>query len=128
MGAVTQTFLDELNFINAVRFGDVLKISLYAERQIMDDDRIKVTFKRTGVSVLGGRFGPWRELFRKEISGSGVWKQRYVSEDASIRVMDTVSWGESGHPEALGAAPHHHHLPNSQPSLFILKKRGCGSG
>ena len=76
---MTQTFVNDVDFINAVTFGDLAKISLYAVREVMDDERIKVTFKSTGISVLGGQFGPWRELFRKEIGGAGVWKQRYVS-------------------------------------------------
>mmetsp|Transcript_37688 Transcript_37688/g.69686 ORF Transcript_37688/g.69686 Transcript_37688/m.69686 type:complete len:245 (+) Transcript_37688:96-830(+) len=91
VGEVTQTFVDDTKFINAVElFGGAVRIALYAEREVIADDRIKVTFKETGGSLFG------KELFRKEINGSGVWKQRY--NDGDLRVMNT-------------------------PSIFVLRKR-----
>jgi hypothetical protein len=91
VGTVTQQFLDGDNFINAVElFGGSVKVSLYAQRKVIADDRIQVTFKETGVQVFGN------ELFRKELNGNGVWKQRYVDDD--LRVMNT-------------------------PSIFVLRKR-----
>ena len=91
VGKVTQEFVDGQRFINAVSlFRGAVKVSLFAERDVIADDRIKVTFKETGVALFGN------ELFRKELKGSGVWKQRYVDDD--LRVMNT-------------------------PSIFVLKKR-----
>ena len=58
VGKVTQEFVDGLRFINAVTLGPA-KISLYAEREVLDDERIRVTFKETGVSLFG------KELVRK---------------------------------------------------------------
>ena len=90
VGHVTQNFLDETRFINAVELFDIIKISLFAEREVMDDTKIRVKFKQTGVEIFGV------ELFRKDVTGSGVWRQVYVDED--LRVMET-------------------------PSLFVLQKR-----
>ena len=91
VGKVTQTFVDETNFINAVAlFGGAVKISLFAEREVLDDDKIRVTFKETAGACFG------KQLFRKEIQGSGVWKQRFVDDE--LRVMNT-------------------------PSIFVLRKR-----
>ena len=91
VGKVTQEFLDDETFINAVElFGGAVEVSLYATRRVLDSSRIRVAFQETGVKVAG------KELFRKAISGSGVWVQRYVDDD--LRVMNT-------------------------PSLFVLKKR-----
>ena len=84
VGKVTQTFVDELNFINAVElFGGAVKISLFAEREVLDDTKIRVTFRETAAQAFG------KELFRKSITGSGVWKQRFVDDD--LRVMMTPS-------------------------------------
>ena len=91
VGSVTQEFVDEKAFVNAVALGP-LKISLNAQREVLDDKRIRVKFVSTNVKLFG------QELFSKEISGTGIWKQRYVDSDANLRVMDT-------------------------PSLFILQKR-----
>ena len=96
VGKVTQEFVDEKKFINAVSLaGGAIKISLFAEREVLGDDRIRVTFKDTGIQIFGN------EIFRKSISGSGVWQQRYV--DSDLRVMNT-------------------------PSIFILRKRPPGDG
>lgn len=86
VGKVTQTFVDDTQFINAVSFfGDAVRLSLYATREVLDDTRIRVTFQETGVQLWG------TELFRKTITGSGVWKQKYVSESGDLRVMLTPS-------------------------------------
>ena len=79
---MSQEFLDSKDIINRVDLGP-LTIRLNAERTVMDARRIKVVFKSTAVSVFGN------ELFRKDISGSGVWKQRYVDDE--LRVMNTPS-------------------------------------
>ena len=84
VGAVTQTFVDDRSFINAVDFfGGAVKLSLYAEREIIDDERIRVKFRETGVQVFGN------EIVRKKMNGAGVWKQRYVDDE--IRIMNTPS-------------------------------------
>lgn len=82
VGDVTQTFLDETKFINAVQLGGV-KVSLEAERSIIDDLKIKVIFKEMAFSIFDV------EVFRKTIKGSGVWEQRFV--DNELRVMNTPS-------------------------------------
>lgn len=84
VGKVTQTFVDELRFINAVElFGGAVKISLFAEREVLDDTRIRVTFREMAAQLFGN------ELTRKSIEGSGVWKQRFVDDE--LRVMMTPS-------------------------------------
>ena len=40
-GAVTQTFLNEKQFVNAVELGPV-KIKLKAEREVLDRERVRV--------------------------------------------------------------------------------------
>lgn len=83
VGNVTQTFVDEKRFINAVELFGTLKVCLHAEREIIDDKSFKVTFKEMSFELLGN------ELVRKDIKGQGVWKQRFV--DAELRVMNTPS-------------------------------------
>ncbi|CAJ1388478.1 unnamed protein product [Effrenium voratum] len=82
VGDVTQTFVDDTRFVNAVEFGP-LRVALEAERKILDDRQIRVSFKETVFSLFG------LEMFRKPTKGSGVWTQRFV--DAGLRVMDTPS-------------------------------------
>lgn len=82
VGDVTQTFVDDVRFVNAVEFGP-LRVALQAEREIMDDQQIRVKFKETVFSIFG------LELFRKPTKGSGIWTQRFV--DAGLRVMNTPS-------------------------------------
>jgi len=84
VGKVTQTFVDETTFINAVElFGGAVRISLFAEREVLDDTRIRVSFRETAAQLFG------TELFRKAIDGSGVWVQRFVDDE--LRVMMTPS-------------------------------------
>lgn len=86
VGKVTQTFVDDLNFINAASFfDDWVRLSLYATRDVIDDTRIRVSFKQTTLQLFG------TEVFRKDITGSGVWEQQFVSESADLRVMLTPS-------------------------------------
>ncbi len=52
VGKVTQEFLNEADFINAVElFDGKVKISLYAQREVISDKRIRVTFRQTAVQV-----------------------------------------------------------------------------
>lgn len=82
IGDVTQTFLDERRFVNAVELGP-LRVALEAERDVVDDSNIRVSFKEMAFSLLG------MELFRKPAKGKGVWEQCYV--DSNLRVMKTPS-------------------------------------
>jgi hypothetical protein len=67
VGKVTQSFLDEEKFINRVELlNGILKIELNAERRVLDDTKIKVTFRETVVSLCG------IEVVRKEVKGQGV--------------------------------------------------------
>ncbi|KAL7518569.1 hypothetical protein ACHAWX_003383 [Stephanocyclus meneghinianus] len=69
VGEVTQSFLDEEKFINRVELmKGILKIELNAERRVLDDNKIRVTFKQTAVSLFG------MEVVRKEVKGQGVWR------------------------------------------------------
>jgi hypothetical protein len=84
VGTVTQEIVDDVDFINAVEFFDgIARLALQAKREVIDDDRIRVTFKEIGLSLFGNEF------FTKPMNGSGVWKVRYVDDD--LRVMDTPS-------------------------------------
>eukprot|EP00930_Biecheleria_cincta_P021434 TRINITY_DN15895_c0_g1_i2.p1 TRINITY_DN15895_c0_g1~~TRINITY_DN15895_c0_g1_i2.p1 ORF type:complete len:447 (-),score=72.42 TRINITY_DN15895_c0_g1_i2:120-1460(-) len=82
VGDVTQTFVDEVRFVNAVELGP-LRIALEAERAVIDDYKIQVTFKEMAICFVGS------ELFRMPAKGQGVWQQRYV--DDNLRVMNTPS-------------------------------------
>jgi len=82
VGDVTQTFVDDTKFINAVELG-VLKVALEAEREIKDDQKIRVTFKQMAFSLFGFEF------LRMPAKGNGVWEQLYV--DGDLRVMRTPS-------------------------------------
>jgi len=98
VGKVSQIILDERAFINQVElFGGFVTIQLYADRQIIDDNSIRVSFVDTVLRIYGA------EVIRKPTSGTGVWKQLYVEAgddgSAAFRVMNT-------------------------PSLFVLRQRG----
>ena len=92
-GKVTQSFLDETMFINRVEFfGGIAKIELYAERKVLDDDKIRVKFKETVMSVFG------KEVKRFEAKGSGIWDYVFAGsitqpsgEKLFLRVMNTPS-------------------------------------
>lgn len=83
VGNVTQTFVDDVKFVNAVEFLGVLKVALQAEREVIDENSIRVSFKKTVFSILG------QEVFSTPSTGSGVWEQRYV--DSDLRIMNTPS-------------------------------------
>ena len=66
-----QEFVDERTFYNAVTlFGGALRVALRAEREIIDDERIRVAFKETSLTVFG------RTLLRRPSPAGGVWEQR----------------------------------------------------
>lgn len=93
VGKVTQEFVNDKDFINGVSFlGGFFKISIFAERTILDDERLRVKFRETAV-YLGGV-----EVIRKEIKGQGVWKNLFVGEYKNqegesilLRVMEVPS-------------------------------------
>lgn len=91
-GKVTQEFVDDKTFINAVELGP-LKISLRAEREVKSDTAIKVTFYETTVTLFG------MKVTSKTIDNSGgVWKYLFsgVVQTPSgkrklVRVLETPS-------------------------------------
>ena len=99
VGTVSQIIVDEASFINQVSlFGGALVVQLYAQREVIGDDRIRVDFVETVFSLFG------QEVRRQPTTGKGVWKQLYVEAaadgSAALRVMRT-------------------------PSLFVLRQRSA---
>jgi len=86
VGKVTQNFIDEETFINAVEFGP-LKIALRANREVKSDKVIKVTFEETTISAFG------QKVKQFETSGGGSWKYIFCGEvdGKLVRVMETPS-------------------------------------
>tara|TARA_B100000459_G_scaffold106031_1_gene61273 strand:- start:76 stop:693 length:618 start_codon:yes stop_codon:yes gene_type:complete len=96
-GKVSQIVVDEKNFINQVSlFGGAVVVQLNAQREVIDDNKIKVEFVETVFKIFG------KEVKRQPTKGKGVWEQVYVERgqdgSAALRVMRT-------------------------PSLFILRQR-----
>lgn len=86
VGKVTQEFVDESTFINAVELGPV-KIALRAQREVKSNDKIKVTFTQTTISLFG------QTVKQIDASGGGVWKVLFCGEvdGKLVRVMETPS-------------------------------------
>ena len=89
-GKVSQIVVDEKNFINQVSlFGGAVVVQLNAQREVIDDNKIKVEFVETVFKIFG------KEVKRQPTKGKGVWEQVYVErgEDgsATLRVMRTPS-------------------------------------
>jgi len=90
-GSVSQEIVDDTNFVNAVEFfGGALRIGLQAKREVLDDDRIRVSFVETVFEVFG------LEVARRPTNGTGVWSQVFVAASdqdgvADLRVMKTPS-------------------------------------
>ncbi|KAL7464769.1 hypothetical protein ACHAXS_006652 [Conticribra weissflogii] len=94
-GKVTQSFLDDVKFINRVElFHGVVKFELNAEREVLDGSRIRVIFRETAFFLFGN------EVARKDVKGSGVWKYEFggiVKNDENkeeklfLRVLKTPS-------------------------------------
>jgi len=72
-GRVTQVFVDDVVFRNRVDLGP-LRLALTAERKVMDDRDIQVTFKSVCVELFGQR------LVEKTIDGGGTWKMIHVGK------------------------------------------------
>ena len=94
VGKVTQSFLDDIQFINRVElFNGILKVELNADREVLDSSRIRVNFKETTFYVFG------KEVARKEAKGVGVWKYEFggavtngeEGEELFLRVLKTPS-------------------------------------
>lgn len=83
-GKVTQTFVNDSDFVNAVELGPV-KVMLKATREVLDAERVRVSFVETVFTLFG------KELFKSETKGTGVWKFRYFNKKSGVRVMDTPS-------------------------------------
>jgi hypothetical protein len=92
-GIVTQEFVDDQCFINAVSLGPI-KITLQAHRETKNDWTIKVPFRKTCVSFFG------QALVVKELKGTsgGVWKYLFYGSITDtdgrkklVRVMETPS-------------------------------------
>eukprot|EP00316_Scyphosphaera_apsteinii_P022673 CAMPEP_0119312330 /NCGR_PEP_ID=MMETSP1333-20130426/25953_1 /TAXON_ID=418940 /ORGANISM="Scyphosphaera apsteinii, Strain RCC1455" /LENGTH=165 /DNA_ID=CAMNT_0007316931 /DNA_START=185 /DNA_END=682 /DNA_ORIENTATION=+ len=97
IGKVCQIIVDDKSFINQVQLlGGALKVQLRAEREVLDDERIRVSFIETIFTLFG------LEVKRQRTEGVGIWEQVYVERgldgSAKLRVMRT-------------------------PSLFILRQR-----
>ena len=90
VGKVTQRFVNDENFINAVELGP-LNIELNAVRSVLDGLRIKVKFEETVVKFFGV------EVSRSSTKGQGIWKHIFVGEVQRgndrrlLRVMETPS-------------------------------------
>lgn len=91
VGKVSQLFTTEETFYNRVNFGP-LQIALQAQREIKNDEIIKVTFQETAFNLFG------KTLSQKQAGGGGVWKCRFVGkvqdEDGTeklVRIMETPS-------------------------------------
>lgn len=92
-GKVTQEFVDDKTFINAVELGPV-RIALTASRAIKNDTVLAVKFHKTTVSVFGV------QVIEKEIGGGGSWKMIFAGKvkdprgdgtETLVRVMQTPS-------------------------------------
>mmetsp|Transcript_3048 Transcript_3048/g.4104 ORF Transcript_3048/g.4104 Transcript_3048/m.4104 type:complete len:224 (+) Transcript_3048:79-750(+) len=91
-GKVRQEFVDDTIFINTVELGP-LKIALRAERKVLDDKRIRVTFRETTIYLFGN------VVTSKELENSGgVWNYIFSGEITDtngnrklVRVMETPS-------------------------------------
>ena len=90
-GKVTQEFVDDTTFINAVELGP-LRIALTASRTVKNDDTIQVRFHKTRVSLFGN------QVVEKEVGGGGAWKMIFVGKvkdedgrEKLVRIMETPS-------------------------------------
>lgn len=93
VGTVSQSFLDEVRYINRVElFGGLVKIELNAQRELLSDNKVRVKFEETTFYLFG------MEVKRGEAKGAGVWDYIFSghvtidgSEKMLLRVMKTPS-------------------------------------
>jgi len=90
-GKVTQEFVNEKTFINAVQLGP-LKIALTATREIKNDTTVAVKFIKTRFYLFGN------QVAEKDVGGGGVWKMVFVGKvqdsdgkEKLVRIMETPS-------------------------------------
>jgi len=99
VGKVNQIFVDDTNFINQVTLGP-LKVELLATREIVDDKRVRVTFKKTRFNLFGNTLKETETKVRGDLKvvkymtltllqGSGVWTIKFFED--GLRIMDTPS-------------------------------------
>ena len=99
VGKVNQIFVDDTNFINQVTLGP-LKVELLATREILDDKRVRVTFKKTRFNLFGNTLKETETKVRgflkvvkymtlTLLQGSGVWTIKFFED--GLRIMDTPS-------------------------------------
>jgi hypothetical protein len=91
IGKVTQEFVNDEIFINAVEFGPI-QIALRASRQIRNDSTIEVRFLQTSVYLFGN------QILERSVQGGGTWNIVFVGElimeDGSkrrVRILQTPS-------------------------------------
>ena len=83
-GRVSQEFVDDVNFINRVKFfGGAARIDLKAQRTVVDGQTLKVSFVSNEVFLFG------KSVVEKPLKGKGVWKVLHDSN--GVRVMKTPS-------------------------------------
>lgn len=93
VGTVSQSFLDEVRYINRVElFGGLVKIELNAQRELLSDNKVRVKFVETAFYLFG------MEVKRGEATGAGVWDYIFSGhvnidggEKMLLRVMKTPS-------------------------------------
>jgi len=93
VGTVSQSFLDEVRYINRVElFGGLVKIELNAQRELLSDNKVGVKFVETAFYLFG------MEVKRGEANGSGIWDYIFSGhvnidggEKMLLRVMKTPS-------------------------------------
>ena len=90
-GKVTQEFVDETTFVNAVKLGP-LTIALTASRDIKNDTTIAVKFITTRVYLFGN------QIAEKDVGGGGVWKMLFAGivrdtdgTEKLVRILETPS-------------------------------------
>jgi hypothetical protein len=91
VGRVSQLFEDDEIFYNRVDFGPV-QIALRAQRKVLNDTTIKVSFLETSLNLFG------RTISKKDVGGGGIWKVKYVGtvkdddgNEKLVRIMETPS-------------------------------------
>ena len=93
VGTVSQSFLDEVRYINRVElFGGLVKIELNAQRELLSDNKVRVKFVETAFYLFG------MEVKSGEAKGAGVWDYIFSGhvtidggEKMLLRVMKTPS-------------------------------------
>lgn len=99
MGKVTQEFVDDEIFINAVELGPI-QIKLRASRHIRNETTLDVRFLQTNVYLFGN------QILERAVQGGGTW--------------NIVFTGEIGTTEENGSSTRRILRILQTPSLFVL--------